>query len=76
MVNINAQFQKYDLGACFHLGSVFIMIPLAAQRRIQRECVLRNNPIMCIFFFNFCTFTLLIDSRAYVPARSIDRLTK
>lgn len=33
MVKINAQFQKYDLGACFHLGSVFIMIPLAAQRK-------------------------------------------
>ena len=33
MVKINAQFQKYDLGACFHLGSVFIMIPLVAQRK-------------------------------------------
>ena len=33
MVKINAQFQKYDLRACFHLGSVFIMIPLATQRK-------------------------------------------
>lgn len=78
MVKINAQFQKYDLGGLFSPGKCVYhdTSGCSEKKRIQRECVLRNNPIMCIFFFNFCTFTLLIDSRAYVPARSIDRLTK